>query len=207
MNWFDLTIIAILLISVTVSLFRGLIREVMSLLIWVGAFWLAWHYVEVGADWLSGYVELPSARYLIAFVALFLTALIIGGLINFLLGKLITGTGLSGTDRFFGMFFGLLRGAVAITALVLFLQATPLSKDPWWQQSTLQPHFSILADWVKERMPGDIGDYFSIMSYDTIQQTLRPGLPTSNDKSEDLKPVTDTGQPKPEPALQEPDNN
>lgn len=179
MNWFDFTILAILLVSVVVSLFRGLIREVMSLVIWVAAFWLAWHYVDVGADWLTAYIELPSARHLIAFVALFLTALIVGGLINFLLGKIITGTGLTGTDRFLGMFFGLLRGAVAVTAMVLFLQATPLSKDPWWQQSTLQPHFSKMADWVKARMPEDIGDYFSFMQDDTLKQSLQPGLPAS----------------------------
>ncbi|KAA3649087.1 MAG: CvpA family protein [Proteobacteria bacterium] len=177
MNWFDFTILAILLVSVVVSLFRGLIREVMSLIIWVAAFWLAWHYVDVGADWLQAYIELPSARHLIAFVALFLLALIVGGLINFLLGKIIAGTGLTGTDRFFGMFFGLLRGAVAVTAMVLFLQATPLSKDPWWQQSTLQPHFSQLADWVKARMPEDIGAYFSFMQDDTLKQSLQPGLP------------------------------
>jgi len=207
MNWFDLTILAILLLSVAVSLFRGLIREVMSLLIWVGAFWLAWHYVDVGADWLSGVIELPSARHLIAFVALFLTALIVGGLINFLVGKLITGTGLSGTDRFFGMFFGLLRGSVAITALVLFLQATPLSKDPWWQQSTLQPHFSKLADWVKQRMPDDIGEYFSFMNDETIQQSLRPGLPASGNEPNDSEPVPRTEPPKPQSAPKQPNNN
>lgn len=178
MNWFDFTILAILLLSVVVSLFRGLIREVMSLIIWVAAFWLAWHYVDVGADWLQAYIELPSARHLIAFVALFLTALIVGGLINFLLGKIIAGTGLTGTDRFLGMFFGLLRGAVAVTFMVLFLQATPLSKDPWWQQSTLQPHFSQLAYWVKARMPEDIGEYFSFMQDDTLKQALQPGLAT-----------------------------
>ncbi|MCX7545969.1 CvpA family protein [Marinicella gelatinilytica] len=204
MNWFDLTILAILLISVVVSLFRGLIREVMSLIIWVAAFWLAWHYVDVGANWLQAYIELPSARHLIAFVALFLSALIVGGLINFLLGKIISGTGLTGTDRFLGMFFGLLRGAVAVTAMVLFLQATPLSSDPWWQQSTLQPHFSKLADWVKQRMPDDIGEYFSFMNDETIQQSLRSGLPTNNE-SETSKPAPNDNQPQPQPVPQQPD--
>lgn len=200
MNWFDLTILAILIVSVVVSLFRGLIREVMSLIIWVAAFWLAWRYVDIGADWLQAYIELPSARHLIAFVALFLVALIVGGLINFLLGKIIAGTGLSGTDRFLGMFFGLLRGALAVTAMVLFLQATPLSNDPWWQQSTLQPHFSKMADWVKARMPEDIGDYFSFMQDETLKQSLQPGLP---DKEINQSPPVDQQQPESMPKPNE----
>lgn len=174
MNWFDLTILAILGLSVIVSLFRGLIREVMSLLIWVGAIWLAWTFVDRGANWLQPYIELPSARHLIAFVALFLAALIIGGMINYLVGKMILKTGLSSTDRFFGMFFGLLRGMVAVTAMVLFLQATPFSQDPWWQESRLTPHFAKLADWVKARMPDDLGVYFSFMSPEELQKTLNP---------------------------------
>lgn len=179
MNWFDLTIIAILTLSVVVSLFRGLIREVFSLLIWVGAFWLAWTFVDSGAGWLQPYIELPSARHLIAFVALFLVVLIMGGLINYLVGKMITKTGLGATDRFFGMFFGLGRGVIAITLIVLFLQATPLSQDPWWNESKLQPHFSKMANWVQQKMPEDWADYFSLEDAEklknTLQETLNPG--------------------------------
>ena len=180
MNWFDLTILAILVLSVTVSLFRGLIREVLSLLIWVGAFWLAWTFVDQGANWLEAFIELPSARHLIAFVALFLAALIIGGLINYVVGKMITKTGLGATDRFFGMFFGLGRGIIAVTALVLFLQATPFSKDPWWTQSRLTPQFSKLATWVKQQMPDELAEYFSFIDPDQLQKTLNPALKDDN---------------------------
>ena len=183
MNWFDLTLLFILLLSVIVSLFRGLIREVLSLLIWVGAFWLAWTFVDKGANWLQPFIELPSARHLIAFVALFITSLIIGGLINYLVGRMIAKTGLGATDRFFGMFFGLARGMVAVTALLLFLQATPFSQDPWWGESKLQPHFSKLAEWVKAKMPEDLASYFSFIDAEKLKETLQPntdGQPALN---------------------------
>ncbi|WP_395375031.1 CvpA family protein [Marinicella sp. W31] len=163
MNWFDLTIISVIGLSVIVSLFRGLIREVLSLLIWIGAFWLAWHFVDDGAELIVNWVDLPSARHLIAFVALFLAALIVGGIINYLVGQLISKTGLAASDRFFGMFFGLARGVVAVTAIVFFVKATPLSQDPWWQQSRLAPYFSDLAEWARERMPAEISAYFKFM--------------------------------------------
>ena len=49
MNWLDYVFLGILGLSIIVSLFRGLVREVLSLLIWIGAFWIAYHFVDVGA--------------------------------------------------------------------------------------------------------------------------------------------------------------
>jgi membrane protein required for colicin V production len=203
MNWFDLTLLAILSLSVIVSLFRGLIREVLSLLIWVGAFWLAWTFVDNGANWLVNIIDLPSARHLIAFVALFLAALIVGGMINYLVGKMITKTGLGATDRFFGMFFGLGRGVIAVTALILFLQATPFSKDPWWTESRLTPQFAKLADWVKQQMPEDMAAYFSFIDPEQLQKTLNPALinQPQNNGEEPVSEEADDQAPEPEPKL------
>jgi membrane protein required for colicin V production len=161
MNWLDFVFIGILSLSIIISLFRGLIREVLSLLIWAGSFWVAYHFVDVGANSLTQYVDLPSARHLIAFVGLFLAALIVGGMVNFVVGKLIKKTGLSGTDRFFGMFFGALRGLVAVVAITFFVNATPLSEDPWWQDSQLAPHFVKVSEWVRNNMPEEFSSYFS----------------------------------------------
>jgi membrane protein required for colicin V production len=96
-------------------------------------------------------------------VALFIATLIVGGMINFIVTKLIKKTGLSGTDRFFGMFFGALRGLIAIVAITFFIQATPLSEDPWWQQSKLAPHFSKISEWVRQNMPNEFSNYFSFV--------------------------------------------
>jgi membrane protein required for colicin V production len=161
MNWLDFVFIGIISLSIIISLFRGLIREVMSLLIWAGSFWVAYHFVDVGAASLTSYIELPSARHLIAFVGLFLAALIIGGMLNFLVGKLIKKTGLSGTDRFFGMFFGALRGLIAVIAITFFVNATPLSEDSWWQESQMAPHFVKISEWVRQKMPEEFSSYFS----------------------------------------------
>lgn len=104
MSWVDYVFIAILGLSVIISLFRGLIREVFSLLIWVAAFWAAYQFVDLGADKLTPFIELPSARHLISFVGIFICTLIVGGMVNFIVGKLVTKTGLGASDRFFGMF-------------------------------------------------------------------------------------------------------
>ncbi|MFK8011630.1 MAG: CvpA family protein [Marinicellaceae bacterium] len=163
MNWLDFVFIGIISLSVIISLFRGLIKEVFSLLIWIGAFWAAYHFVDLGADAISGFIELASARHLIAFVGIFITALILGGMINFIISKLVSKTGLSGTDRFFGMFFGALRGLVVIIAITFFIKATPLSEDMWWKDSKLSPHFTKISEWVRTKMPDSFSKYFSFI--------------------------------------------
>lgn len=186
MNWLDFVFIGILSLSIIISLFRGLIREVMSLLIWAGSFWLAYNFVDVGADALISYVDLPSARHLISFVALFLAALILGGMINFVVGKLVKKTGLSGSDRFFGMFFGALRGLVAVVAITFFVNATPLSEDPWWQNSEMAPHFVKISEWVRNNMPEEFSNYFSNVEKNKEEQ-MQKLLKDIADKAIEIK--------------------
>ena len=65
MNWADYVILAVLFISVLIGLARGLISEVLSLVIWVSAFWLAWLFGPEVARHFEGSVSLPTARYAI----------------------------------------------------------------------------------------------------------------------------------------------
>lgn len=160
MNWADFIILGLIGLSMLISLFRGFVREVMALAVWVAAFWVAITFSDEARDLLSGHIELPSAQVAVAYAGLFIATLIVGGMINFLLGKLIEQTGLSGTDRFVGLFFGAARGLVLITAAVLFAGLTPFPQDGWWQQSRLLPWFEQLSQWSVTRLPEDIRGYF-----------------------------------------------
>ncbi len=171
MNWFDYILLAIIALSALISLLRGLIREVFSLLVWITAIWLAYRFVDSGAALLAPWIDLPSVRHLVAFVALFLAVLIVGGLLNYALAQLVSKTGLSGSDRFFGLFFGVLRGMVAVVALAFFVQATPLAEDPWWKESRLGPHFGRLAEWLRGHMPEDFSGYFSFERQQALPQS------------------------------------
>lgn len=188
MSSLDYVFIGIIGVSVLVSLFRGLIREVLSLLIWIGAFWVAHRFVDIGANSLTEFIEVPSARHLIAFVALFIATLIVGGMVNFIVGKLIKNTGLSGTDRFFGMFFGALRGVIAIVVITFFIKATPLTEDQWWQSSQLAPHFSKISEWVRQKMPEEFSEYFSFVNQESeaqVEEMIKDVLTDNTDKNQD----------------------
>lgn len=156
MNGADLVIIGILAISIVVSLVRGFVKEVFSILVWLAAIFAAFQVSGPLAEALAPMIELPSARVIVAFAAVFLLVLTVGGLISFLVGRMIEKTGLSPTDRLFGAVFGLARGLVIVVLTVMLMRVTPFVEDPWWNESRLMPTFEVMADraraWLPESM-------------------------------------------------------
>jgi membrane protein required for colicin V production len=161
MVWVDFLIIGIILISALISIVRGFVKEVFSLASWILAFWVALLFYPHLATLLAGYVETPSIRSFVAFASLFVVTLILGALVNHLISQVVKKTGLSGTDRMLGIFFGLIRGVAIVTLLVLAAGATPMPQDDWWQNSLLLEHFENLAVWVQTFLPSDIADHIN----------------------------------------------
>lgn len=153
MNWVDYAILVIMALSAIISIWRGFMREVLSLLGWIAAFWVALSFGDVVADRLVNQIETPSVRLGAAFALLFVATLMIAGLVNFLIGRLIENTGLTGTDRMLGVFFGVARGIAIVTVLVLAAGLTPLPADPWWNESLFVGHFQDLAVWIRKMLP------------------------------------------------------
>lgn len=159
MNWVDYLILGILLVSVLVGILRGFIREVMAIIVWAAAISLAYLGVGRGAELLSNSIEVPSVRVIVAFGAIFLVVLLVGGLLTWLIGRLISSTGLAPTDRLIGMVFGLARGVAIIGVAVLLARFTPFPQDPWWRHSQLLPYFERVAESAESWLPEPIRQY------------------------------------------------
>ncbi|WP_263144240.1 CvpA family protein [Pseudomonas alcaligenes] len=153
-TWVDWAIIAIIAVSSLISLKRGFVKEALSLLTWIIAGVVAWMFGGALSQYLAEYIQTPSARVIAACVILFVATLLVGAMINFLIGELVRVTGLSGTDRFLGMVFGAARGGLLVVIAVGLLSLAPVQQDPWWQQSSLLPHFLMVADWSKNLILG-----------------------------------------------------
>ncbi|WP_010483021.1 CvpA family protein [Pseudomonas sp. S9] len=153
-TWVDWAIIAVIGVSSLISLSRGFVKEALSLLTWIIAGAVAWMFGGALSHHLEGFIQTPSARVIAACALLFIATLMVGALVNYLLGELIRVTGLSGTDRFLGMVFGAARGGLLVVLLVGLVSLVPVQEDTWWQQSTLVPHFLLVADWSKNLILG-----------------------------------------------------
>ena len=158
LTWVDIVLLAILGLSALVGLWRGFVVEVMSLAVWVAAFWLAFAFGDDVSALFEASVESPSARLFLGYAMLFVGALIVGGLATWLMGKLVQSTGLSGTDRILGLGFGLLRGAALCCVLVLLMGFTPMPQDTWWRNSRVLPSFQVGAEWMRAWLPQAVAE-------------------------------------------------
>ncbi len=161
LNWIDYVILGIVVFSALVSVLRGIVREIMSLAGWVAAVWLARTGMEPVSQLLESQIPAPSVRMGTAFALVFIATLFVVGLLNFIIGRLIAGSGLSGTDRVLGIAFGAARGVLIVGILVLIAGLTPLPKDSWWHTSLLLPHFQEMALWMRSHLPAELASYIS----------------------------------------------
>lgn len=159
MNWTDYIIIGVLGLSVMVGLWRGLASEILSLAIWVAAFWVAWVFGPVLAVRLEPLIHTPALRIIGAYALCFVAVLVLGALLRYVVQRLIYGIGLGGLDRVLGAVFGLARGVLLVILAVFLVGFTTFTHESWWQQSILLPHFRQAAVWMEQRTPADVGKY------------------------------------------------
>ncbi|MCE9782141.1 CvpA family protein [Shewanella algae] len=147
MVWIDYAIIIVIGLSTLISLIRGFAKEAMSLVVWFAAFFIASQFYQDLAVHITQ-INDEVLRNGVAIAILFIVTLIVGALVNYLIGQLVSKTGLSGTDRILGLCFGALRGALIVCAILFFMDAfTGAPKTDWWQGSQLVPEFGVVIQW------------------------------------------------------------
>jgi len=152
-NWVDWTIVAILGFSMVVSILRGFLREVISLATWVAAVWISFHHTHDVSVLLEGHVQSDMMRMLISVGVLFFATLIVGVLVNVMIGGMMMRSRLSLADRFLGVVFGATRGILLVTLLTMVGGMTMLPQSDWWANATLVPYFEHSASWLATFLP------------------------------------------------------
>ena len=194
MHWPDYAILAVVAISVLVGVLRGFIKEVFSLLVWAAAFLVAYQFGGDVAAMMEDAVSLPSARSAMGFTGLFVAVLLVGGLLNYLLGRLVESTGLSGTDRLLGGAFGAARGLGLVVAVLLVAGFTPIPADPWWQESRSIARLMPLVEWAASWLPEPISEHLDFEpADDTRAAPEKPGAGEQPQASEEQKAANRDG--------------
>ena len=158
MIWLDSALLIIVGLSALYSVFRGFVREVLSLIGWVLSFWVAIKFSGHVAGYFDAYIDIPGVRFVTAFLLLFLGIMVASIFVSRLVVRLVRLGGLRGFDRFIGAGFGVARGLVIVTVLVLLGGLSPLSQETAWQQSRMVPYLQKVASWVTEKVPAEVVD-------------------------------------------------
>ncbi|MES2511430.1 MAG: CvpA family protein [Pseudomonadota bacterium] len=131
----DWILLGVLVFSMAVGAWRGLVYEVLSVLGWAVSFYAAQWFAPQVAVMLPIKSASDPVRYAAAFVIVFIAAVFAAGLLAFLIKKLVEAIGLRPVDRTLGAAFGIVRGVILLLAATVVMNMTSLKNSDWWQES------------------------------------------------------------------------
>lgn len=116
MNWVDIVVLGVILVSGLLGAMRGLVREVLGVAAWVAAALIASPYglFPYVSPWVRQQFSDPTVADAVAFGGVFLIVLIVLSLLVGALSNAVRGSALGGLDRTLGLVFGIGRGAVLL---------------------------------------------------------------------------------------------
>ena len=155
MTAFDYVVLTILVASIVVSVLRGLVKEVLSLVAWVAAFIVANLYGADMAALLPHAVPAGTLRLVAGFAILFVGTLLIAALVNRAIAHIIEASGLKIVDRGLGGLFGFARGALIVVTLAILASMTGLPREPVWRNALLSPLAESAARTIKPWLPDE----------------------------------------------------
>jgi len=153
MTWLDYAVVGVFALSLVVGAWRGLVREVLSILGWVIAFLAANLLAGPLGPQMPQVVPSPELRVAAAYVAVFVASLVATSLLGLLLSKIVKAAGLGGVDRSLGALFGIARGLLIVLAAALLAGLTSAPRQPFWRDSASGPYLAQAAQALKPLLP------------------------------------------------------
>jgi membrane protein required for colicin V production len=157
MTQFDYIVLTVIFLSALLGWWRGLVYEILSLLSWVTAYFVAKSWALEFAPYMPDVLENSLLKQTSAFLIIFLSTLILCGIAAWALNKLIKSFGLDWrTDGVLGAFFGLIRGVMLVLLIILLASLTELPKAMFWRDALLSKPLQNIALQAKKLFPDDL---------------------------------------------------
>lgn len=155
----DWICLAMLLLSLLIGAWRGLVYEVLSLATWVAAFVLAQWFAPTAARYLPMAGATEMVQYAAGFVVVFIGTVFAGSIVTWLISKLFQAAGLRPADRVLGAVFGAMRGVVLLLASAVLVGMTPMQTAAWWTESIGAGWATATVKGLKPVLPVEFGKY------------------------------------------------
>jgi membrane protein required for colicin V production len=159
MIWVDYTLLGLLVMSAVTGLLRGFRAELYAALLWILGSGVGLFFCREFSVFLSDFINEPALKLAVAFMSLLAITLVLGSLIAYLLGELLTCT--SFFSRLLGMFVGVARGLLMITIIVMLAGLTPLPAELWWHEAQLIFPFQKGVLRLRNKLPADLAKQFN----------------------------------------------
>jgi membrane protein required for colicin V production len=210
MNWLDLAVIAIIVLSAVFAFARGFVREALSIVAWVGAAAVTIYGFNWAYEQIDPHIHNPLLSQVIAGFGLFVGSLVVLTMVTGIFARMVHATGLSPIDRTLGFMFGLARGMFLVCFAYLLVTMTVPQTDwpPWLREAKSEPYLSQGADLLKGFIPEQLKLKSAEISDGLVGGAGSKGAGERKsrdlDRSIDKAPAeTKSGSPDPKPSAAE----
>ena len=159
LGWPDIAIALLVTVSLIIGIFRGFVKELISLITWISAIVAA----TIFSDSLSGYMSFTDVKFIqtaFAFFLIFTGVVLSGAILNYIIGKWVKESPFTGADRVLGAGFGVIRGILVVAIVVLLAGLTSAPETPWWRSSYAVHQFEGIAVWAVQLLPENYAKAF-----------------------------------------------
>jgi membrane protein required for colicin V production len=161
MNPFDIVICVVLVYCLIRGIFRGLVKEISSLVGVLAGFWAGYTYYGMLARPLAQWISNPAYRSILGFILIFSAVFILISLLGVIMRYLLSIVFLGWVDRISGALFGLLKGVLITSVLLLVFTAFLPKNSPLVQDSLLSPHLMRVSEQMAKALSSDMKFEFS----------------------------------------------
>ncbi len=177
MNLFDILVIVILTYCLIRGLFRGVLKEISSLIGVLAGFYAAYTYYQDVSKffekWITNHNYLNMLSFILVFVCVFLVISIIGTIIKYILKIVFLGW----VDRIFGVIFGILKGILISSILLIVFVAFLSGSTSIIKSSKTSPYIVIFSDKMVMVTPKGIKNEYQTKIKDVKKAWIKSGQP------------------------------
>lgn len=156
MNGFDYFVLGVLAVSVLIGVWRGLVREVLSIASWAAALWATKAFGMMGAQAMSHLFNDEMVQLAVGYVLVFVGTLMLCGGITALIRLAVTAVGLSFADRVLGAVFGCGRALMFLLVVTVIAGLTSIPQKPWWQEAKFSAPLETFALATRPWLPAQL---------------------------------------------------
>lgn len=206
-NSIDIIILAIFFLSILIGFGRGLVSEILSLIVLVAAFIvgivftgsLATYFASTPAmqNVMSGSSTAAAepATYVvfaISFAILFVITYIIGCVVKLLLNMMFTASGFGFVNRLLGAIFGFVRGYLINLVLIFLITLSPFAMNDTWKKSKYVPLFQPQVAWLANVVSPKLANLKSTFDAAIKNTSDKAKESTEQNKVDENKPTEET---------------
>ena len=159
MNWLDLGVIGVIVLSAVFAFARGFVREALSIVAWVGAAAITFYFFKPVEALVEAHAHNTLLSQVIAGFGLFVASLVVLTIVTGLFARMVHASGLTPIDRTLGFVFGLARGAFLVCLAYLLLDLSipqPADRPEWIRDAKSAPYLHEGADVLKGYLPDSL---------------------------------------------------